>query len=122
MKKIIDQHDSIVHRGKLNTTELYQLMAESEYWLYTCTWPETSCITGMEMLMNQVVCLYYPCAALVDTVAEYGIQIKNGNEIETLLSLTEENKENMKQKGLKYANSCSWKNRAEQWTENITIK
>ena len=122
MQKIINKHDSITHRGKLNTTELYQLMAESEYWLYTCTWPETSCITGMEMLMNQVVCLYYPCAALVDTVAEYGIQIKNGNEIETLLNLTEKDKENMKQKGLKYAKACSWKSRAEQWTKNLQLE
>ena len=40
----------------LNSIELYDLMAKTDYWLYTNTFPETSCITAMEMLMNEVIC------------------------------------------------------------------
>ena len=42
METIINNFDSITHHGKLNTNELYDLMAKSEYWLYTNTFPETS--------------------------------------------------------------------------------
>ena len=54
-------------------------MSISEYWLYTSTFPETSCITAMEMLMSGVICLYYPLAGLVDTIGSYGIQVESGN-------------------------------------------
>ena len=60
MNNIILQHNSITHHGRLNTSELYKLMSISEYWLYTNTVPESSCITALEMLMNKVICLYYP--------------------------------------------------------------
>lgn len=92
MKNIIDKYESISHHGKLNTDELYKLASISEYWLYTNTFPETSCITGMEMLMSEVICLYYPLAGLTDTIGEYGIKVNKGEEIETLLNLSEEEK------------------------------
>jgi glycosyltransferase involved in cell wall biosynthesis len=80
MKQIIDKHESIVHHGKLDTNALYELASKCEYWLYTNTFPETSCITAMEMLMSEVVCLYYPLAGLNDTIGEYGIAVKQGEE------------------------------------------
>jgi len=121
MLDIINQYDSITHHGKLNTVELYELMAQSEYWLYTNTFPETSCITALEMLMNQVVCLYYPIAGLNDTIGDYGIPVKSGAEIETLLNITTEKKELLKQRGKEYAHSCSWKNRANEWLNVLML-
>ena len=121
MEKIINNFDSITHHGKLNSIELYNLMAKSEYWLYTNTFPETSCITGMEMLMSEVICLYYPLAGLLDTVGNYGIPVNQGEEIETLVHLSTEKKTLMREKGKEYAMSCSWKNRAEEWSNMLRL-
>ena len=121
MLKIINSYDSITYRGKLNTSELYDLMAKSEYWLYTNTFPETSCITGMEMLMSEVICLYYPLAGLVDTVGVYGIPVERGQEIETIVNLTNKRKTEIRKLGKEYALSCSWENRAKKWAKLLFL-
>lgn len=121
MMKIINNFDSITHHGKLNTNELYDLMNKSEYWLYTNTFPETSCITAMEMLMSEVICLYYPIAGLNDTIGDYGIPVNQGDEIKTLINLTTEKKARMREKGKEYALSCSWKNRAYEWSSILGL-
>jgi FkbM family methyltransferase len=118
---ILKYPNSIKHHGDLNTTQLNHLISSAEYWLYTNTFPETSCITGMEMLMSEVICLYYPLAGLLDTVGEYGIQVMSGNEIETIVSLTETQKMAMRKRGKEYALTCSWINRAKVW-ETILFK
>jgi len=96
MLDIINGYDSITYHGKLSAIELYELMSISEYWLYTSTFPETSCITAMEML------------------------VKSGNEIETLMNLSEENKTELIKNGKEYALTCSWTNRAVQWMDIIS--
>ena len=116
IKAIIDKYPSIKHLGKLNTDQLYSEMSEAEFWLYPTDWPETSCITALEMLMSEVICLYYPVAGLIDTIDKYGLQIKNGNEIETLINLTSEKKTELRTNGREYALSCSWENRAKIWS------
>lgn len=110
---------SIKYLGKLNTEDLYKEMKTAEYWLYPTKFTETSCITGMEMLMSEVICLYYPVAGLINTMDKYGIQIAPGNEIETLLNLTVKQKLDLKINGKKYALSCSWENRAKEWANVI---
>lgn len=116
LKKIIDENpDTIRYLGKLNTDKLYEEMAYSEYWLYPTHWPETSCITALEMLMSEVICLYYPVAGLTNTLDKYGIQVCSGEEIETIVSLTQEQKENLRTNGRKYAESCSWEARYKIW-------
>ena len=120
MQKIINEHKSIKHYGKLNSHELYDLMGISEYWLYTCSFYETSCITAMEMLMSEVICLYYPLGGLTDTLGDYGIQVSNGNEVTTILSLSQEQKNEYRNKGKEYALRCSWENRALEWNKLFT--
>jgi len=122
MKKIIDNFDSIIHHGKLNTSQLYKLMKTSEYWLYTNTFPETSCITAMEMLNNEVICIYYPEAGLVETIADYGIKVTPGNEIDVILKLSEEDKAEFRKNGKEYALKCSWEKRAEMWSSALNFK
>lgn len=123
IKGIIDQYpDSIKHLGQLNTAQLYKEMSSAEYWLYPSIYPETSCITALEMLMSEVICLYYPLAGLPYTMKEYGIQINRGNEIEKLCSLTSEQKAEMRVNGRKYAESCSWENRGTEWSKLLKIK
>ena len=112
----IKKNPSIKHRGKLNRTELYELMSTAEYWLYPSYFQETSCITSLELLASEVICLYYPIAGLVNTVGDYGIRISEGNEVDTLLNYELlHNKTELKRKGKEYAFSCSWKNRAIEW-------
>ena len=119
MLEIINKYKSITHHGKLDTNKLYKLLSYSEYWLYTTNFNETSCITGMEMLMSEVVCLYYPIAGLTDTIGEYGIQVQRGNEIDTIINLSEERKNELRYNGKKYAINCSWEKRAESWINLI---
>ena len=120
--EIINKTPSIKHMGKLNRSELYELMALAEYWLYTSYFQETSCITSLELLASEVICLYYPVAGLVNTVGDYGIPISEGNELEPLLSLSIKKKTELKKKGKEYALSCSWKNRATEWCNIILAK
>jgi len=115
MNTIINSYESITHYGKLNQTDLYTLMSKCEYWMYTVNFNETSCITSMEMLMSEVICLYYPLGGLCDTLGNYGIQISHGNEIEKIMELSEEQKIKIRKNGLCYAESCSWDNRMLKW-------
>ena len=51
MLTIINKNPTTIkHHGKLHSTDLYNLIANAEYWLYTTTFYETSCITALEML------------------------------------------------------------------------
>jgi GR25 family glycosyltransferase involved in LPS biosynthesis len=75
----------------------------------------------MEMLMSEVICLYYPLAGLVDTVGVYGIPVERGQEIETIVNLTNKRKTEIRKLGKEYALSCSWENRAKKWTKLLKI-
>ena len=120
--EIINKTPSIKHFGKLNRIQLYNLMSTAEYWLYPSYFQETSCITSLELLASEVICLYYPVAGLVNTVGEYGVQILEGNEIDTLLNLSVKKKMELKKKGKEYALSCSWQNRATEWSNILFSK
>jgi beta-1,4-mannosyl-glycoprotein beta-1,4-N-acetylglucosaminyltransferase len=123
INECIQKHSkSIQHLGKLNQKELYTLMEKCEFWLYPCSFSETSCITALEMLMSKVICLYYPIAGLTDTLGMYGIKIQEGNEIEKILELTPDTKKTMQENGVEYAKRCSWENRAIEWKKLIKIK
>jgi beta-1,4-mannosyl-glycoprotein beta-1,4-N-acetylglucosaminyltransferase len=65
--------------------------------------------------------LYYPVAGLPYTIDKYGLQVKSGNEIETIINLTVTQKNNFKKNGKIYAETCSWKNRANIWTDLLDI-
>jgi GR25 family glycosyltransferase involved in LPS biosynthesis/tetratricopeptide (TPR) repeat protein len=122
LKNIIDSYPNVEHMGKLNKLELYELISTAEYWLYPTNFNETSCITAMEMLISEVICLYYPIAGLVDTLGDYGIPVQRGNEIQTILDLTTKNKNEIKKRGKEYALSCSWENRCKLWCELVLQK
>lgn len=114
----IRQYSSIIFMGNLNTTQLYEEMSIAEYWLYPCNFCETSCITALEMLMSETICLYYPLAGLNDTIKDNGFQINHENELDVLyklINMTDKDKELIRIRGKKYAESCSWKNRYIEW-------
>lgn len=119
LQTIINNYDSIKHVGTLNKDKLYNLMSSAEFWLYPTNFLETSCITSMEMLMSEVICIYYPIAGLVNTLGNYGITVERNKEIETILDLSMKQKFNIRQRGKEYALSCSWENRANEWMKLI---
>ena len=121
MKTLIDATPSIHYLGKLNVEQLYNEMNTAEFWLYPTHWQETSCITALEMLMSEVICLYYPVAGLVNTVGDYGIQIKPGSEIDAIVSLTDFKKCELRQNGREYAETCSWENRFTKWVSVLRL-
>jgi len=122
MEKIIEQYPSITHVGKLEQSKLYELIASAEYWMYPSYFNETSCITSMEMLMSEVICLYYPVAGLINTLGDYGIKISEGSEIDSLLDLTMKKKIAMKKSGREYALTCSWENRTIEWCDVLLLR
>ena len=120
MERIIAEYpNSIRHLGRLNTDDLYSELRTAEYWLYPCTFYETSCITAMEMLAAEVICLYYPLAGLTNTMAGCGLQVSRGTEVQTLLSLTEERKAELRSIGTEYIQKCDWENRATEWIDRV---
>ena len=102
MEKKISEYASIKHLGNLDKSKLYELIATAEYWMYPSYFNETSCITSMEMLMSEVICLYYPVAGLINTLGDYGIKISEGSEIDSLLDLTMKRKSELRKNGKSY--------------------
>jgi len=115
----IQKTPSIEFVGCLNQARLYELMSTADYWLYPTDFSETFCITGIEMLHSQVICIYYPVAALKNTVGDYGIPVSHGDELNTILSLTEDNKESMRLRGLEYAKTFDWTNVFMKWKSEL---
>ena len=71
--------------------------------------------------MSNVICLYYPVAGLVDTIGDYGIKVERGNEIDAILNLSEERKDELRKNGKDYALTCSWENRAKEWSKLLEL-
>ncbi len=112
----INSFNNVKHLGKLTKNELYELMSSAEYWLYPTHFEETSCITAMEMLMSEVICIYYPIGGLINTIGSYGIPVTEGEEVSTLLRLTNKDKLMLRKNGYEYASTiCSWQNKIKEW-------
>jgi hypothetical protein len=125
IKILIQKYSSsVTHLGVLGPSQLYELMLSSEYWLYPSYWPETSCITAMEMLSCGVICLFYPVAGLPETINNIGFPIEEGKELEVLFNLNDQVKENTIKKGLDYVQKCLWQDRFPSWDRllELTIK
>lgn len=121
-KIILDYPNSISHCGTLSPNQLYALLQQSEFWLYPSYWPETSCITSMEMMQCGVVCLYYPVAGLPETIANIGLQIKEGNELLALSLITDTIKQELIHRGKEYTANCLWSHRFQQWSKILDIQ
>ena len=117
--QVIQNTPSIEWLGCLNSRQLYDLIGTAEYWLYPTNFCETFCITAIEMLRSEVICLYYPVAALQNTVGDYGIPLSRGTEVDTIIAVSKdtEMKERMKLRGFEYANTFDWAFVYNRWSE-----
>jgi glycosyltransferase involved in cell wall biosynthesis len=115
----INQYPSIEYIGSLNPDALYKLIKSSEYWLYPSFFEETSCITSLEMLNCNVICLYYDKGGIKETINNNGFIITLGNEVEQLLALSDNDKYNTIINGKIHVNKCSWENKYKEWEKII---
>lgn len=122
IEKINNFKLSINLYGKLNQNELNELSKRTEYWLYPLNGHETSCISGLEMLLNEVICVYYPKTGLKDTLEDNGVKVQHGNEIENILELSKKDKTDIRLKGKLFALKCSWKEKAKEWSELMQLE
>jgi len=122
IKFLQELFSNIEHLGACSPEKLYKIMSTCDIWFYPVTnFEETFCITALEVLYCNVIAIYYPVAGLKDTVGDYGIAVERGKEMETLKNLTEEKKTEMRDRGRKYAEECSWKNRMPKWNDILDL-
>jgi hypothetical protein len=66
---------NVVIHPRVSQDQLAIEIQKSEYWLYPTEFPETYCITALEMQMGRVHCIYRKLAALNEVVGDRGIGI-----------------------------------------------
>jgi len=121
--EIIKSHKNIYLVGKLNKKALYELMNICEYWFFPSDYPETFCITALEMLMNEVICLYYPNAGLGEIMNNESIKLEKGKELATLLDVMKYDdiaKNAIINRGLEIAQKYSLDNIYTKWTKLLS--
>lgn len=121
LKLLLKNAENVEHLGKKNPKDLYEILATCDIWFYPTNFNETYCITAIEMLYSKVVPVYYSFAGLTETIGDYGIAVKEGEELQTLASLTEERKDALRARGRAYAEECSWENRGKIWNAMLRI-
>ena len=62
------KNSGVAEHGSVDHITLAGKFAESEYWLYPCTFPETFCITALKAQMSGCIPVYFNYAALRETV------------------------------------------------------
>ena len=74
----------VVWRGAVDQATLAIEQQRADIWLYPTNFDETYCITAVEMQAHNVLCVYYPVAALCETVGDRGISVTKDNALAVL--------------------------------------
>jgi len=67
--KVIDGHDQMTYHGAVSNEEIREALKNQHILAYPSTWPETSCLTLMESMSAQLMCVHSNYAALPETAA-----------------------------------------------------
>lgn len=113
--------------GPVSQTELAQRMKKTAFLAYPCVFPETYCIAALEALAAGCQVVSTDLGAMKNTLNEMGHLINSQFDYEHFkyvfteamlfeISWYKKHEEKCMQ-GIKYANTCTWKRRAEQWSE-----
>ena len=89
--------------GSLNPTDLVRQIKSSEYWLYPSKYPETYCITALEMMMGRVKVLSSDTGNLKDLLKDKSTLVSSFTHDNTQNQdspFLEDNEENAKNVGL----------------------
>lgn len=116
IEQIKSYSSSVFFKGSMNKSQLYQLMETCEYWFYPSHWPETSCITAMEMMAHGILCCYYPYAGLADTIAiDCGVPLEEGKEISMMMEVTDSRRDMIIQQAFKHVETFHWSRIISNW-------
>ena len=117
--------------GALSQSELYDIIAETDYWLYPTRYEETYCITALEMQALGTFILTSKFSALRDTVSDRGVLIDLHDNDSTFfknflkelfyLESNLEKKQEILIKAKNWAYLQSWENRSIEWVNLIEL-
>lgn len=67
--KNIQAHPNMTYHGAKNNDEVLEALDKTHIFLYPCIWKETSCISLIEAIKSQVICVHPNYGALAETAA-----------------------------------------------------
>lgn len=67
--KNIQAHPNMTYHGAKNNDEVLEALDKAHVFLYPCIWKETSCISLIEAIKSQVICVHPNYGALAETAA-----------------------------------------------------
>ena len=126
-----DKKYDVRYLGSLNPTDLVRQIKSSEYWLYPSKYPETYCITALEMMMGRVKIISTDTGNLKRLLSNKSVLIQSDKEIytirETFIAAFAFNnhRNNEFEKNLniaeEYARDRNWENRYTEWKNLIKL-
>ena len=116
---------SVMLKGKVPHTKLFEKMLEVDYWVYPTEFSETFCMIALEAQLAGCKCVCSKLAGLVDTVGDYGILLDNASStpqmwVSSILEMKTRPEEfyiNMRN----HAAAQTWASRAEDWISRISM-
>lgn len=117
----VSEHGSVDHLTLANA------FAESEYWLYPCTYPESYCITAIKAQQAKCIPVYFNYGALKETV-KTGYACNNLFDLKEYTTLAinaikgDYNEQNEKFKVIRemFLKEHTWSKVAERWNNTFT--
>lgn len=117
----------VKEHGSVDHITLAEKFAESEYWLYPCTFPETFCITAIKAQISGAIPIYFKLAALKETVV-YGHGVKSGDiecylktVIKVMCGKKEDNLDNLDNMKKWVIDNYSWEKIAKEWIKEFEL-
>lgn len=120
-------HDKeyIHYGGKISNDKVFEEFQKSQYWFYPTDFDETYCMSAVEAQLAKCLCITSYKGALIETVADRGILIKESiysDNYEQIaldnlkrLSNNKKLRDSFIKKAHVWAKDQTWKKRAEEW-------
>ena len=110
----------VVVRGWVSKADLALAWLSTDIWLYPCTFAETFCLTALEAAYSGCLIVCSDLAALQHTVGDRGILVSGdpmtaewqNKALKELFSAGKEVKQDLVERGMRWASGLSWKDRA----------
>ena len=122
LKENIESIEGCYYLGSLPQEELHKEMMKSDVWLYPTDFKETYCITALEMMACNVLCVCSDLAGLTETIGDRGVLFDPNSTDEEILNIlisALEKSDEYKKRGYDWVIDKTWKNRSEEWLNII---
>lgn len=130
MLKIIKETPGVTYHGRVGQDRLAEAFLKSNIWSYSSNFEETFCITALEAMASETICLTSKWWGLADTIKEGGILLEMHNNRNTLYTKEYQDKwveecikllkdpeyaESWRRKGKERVQRFTWSAVARQW-------